>query len=137
MELPADAAEDWACGYPVELRLALRDPVDMGACLELASAGRFLGPGGGAGVSGGGGVGGGASWAASTTTGRASGSFHPDLSGLAAASLLRRWGLRVSSSDEYFLDEVYREDPNDTRPGTLLLQFTIEPPSGKAPVLGK
>ena len=52
--------------------------------------------------------------------------LRPDLAGLAMGALFRRRGV-ATRFDEYFLDETYREDPNDIRPTLLLQQWSLDP----------
>ena len=60
--------------------------------------------------------------------------FRPDFSTLAVDAVLRRRGV-AASFDEFFLDEVYRSDPNDFRPEVLLQQWSWEPPkAARGPV---
>jgi hypothetical protein len=107
----ADVQEDWVGGYPADVKLSLSRTVALGASLQLASEARPMAepqsP-----TSGG-----------FTTIDR----FRPDLAGLAAGAVFRRFGVAYSMG-EFFLDETYREDPNDVRPTLLLQQWSLEPP---------
>lgn len=107
----ADVQEDWDNGYSVDVKVSLSRTVAMGASLQLASEARPMleqqSP-----TSGG-----------FTTIDR----FRPEIAGLVAGAVFRRFGVSFTT-DEFFLDETYREDPNDIRPSLLLQQWSLEPP---------
>jgi len=107
-----DVQEDWDNRYSVDVKLSLSRTVAMGASLQLASEARPMleqqSP-----TSGG-----------FTTIDR----FRPEIAGLVVAAVFRRFGVAYTT-DEFFLDETYREDPNDIRPSLLLQQWSLEPPA--------
>ena len=54
--------------------------------------------------------------------------FHPDLVGSPISRVIQRLGLRVMTED-YLLDNFYREENDDVQAQSILLELLISSPS--------
>mmetsp|Transcript_37544 Transcript_37544/g.74308 ORF Transcript_37544/g.74308 Transcript_37544/m.74308 type:complete len:343 (+) Transcript_37544:73-1101(+) len=111
VKVDEDAQDDWAHGDSVDVQLSLSNPVALVASVQLSQEARPID-------------------APGTQVMEPIDRFRPDLATLGLLAVFKRCGV-YADFDEYFFDETYREDPNDTQPTVLLQQWSLAPPGDK------
>lgn len=110
LTIDEDAQEDdWDNGNPLSAQVSLVRPVALSASLQLSAEARPIDAPG------------------TPQLMSPIDRFRPDLATLGLIAIFQQLGVEADF-DEYFFDETYREDPNDTQPTALLQQWSLAPP---------